>query len=115
MSDELRAWLSVEIKQRGWSQREFARRSDISHPLVSQVLAGDVTPSADFCIKVANALEVLPEKILRLAGILPSPPASEDDSTIAEIVDIVKTLSLPQRKLALRLLYSLYQNENEEK
>jgi transcriptional regulator with XRE-family HTH domain len=114
MSDELRTWLPAEIKQRGWSQREFARRADISHPLVSQVFAGEVPPSADFCIKAAHALEVPPEKVLRLAGILPTPPAAEDDPTIAEILDIVKNLTLPQRKLALRLLHSLYQNENEE-
>lgn len=112
MSDELRAWLSKELEKRHWSQRELARQSGISQPLVSQTLSGDVPPSADFCIKVAQALGEAPEKVLRMAGILP--PALEDDPTLAEIQDLVRNLPPSQRKDVLRYIRFLFQNDKEE-
>jgi transcriptional regulator with XRE-family HTH domain len=114
MTNELRAWISQEVDRRGWSYRELARRSGVSHTLVSRMLSGDMPPSADFCIKVAQALEEPPEKLLRLAGILPPSLASEDDPTIAEIQDILKNLPPAQHKEVLRFLRFLYQASKDE-
>jgi transcriptional regulator with XRE-family HTH domain len=115
MSDKLRTWLSKELEKRRWSHGELARLSGISRPLISQVLAGDVTPSADFCIKVAQALNEAPEKVLRLTGILPSHPTSDDDSILAELHDLVENLPPQRRKQALDFLRFLYQSEQSEK
>jgi transcriptional regulator with XRE-family HTH domain len=109
MSDELRAFVSEEIKKRGWSQRKLARQSDTSHPLISQVLSGDVPPSADFCIKVAQALGEPPEKLLRLAGIL---PPTSDDPTLEELNNIIKNLS-PQARQEL-LSYARFRLRQEK-
>ena len=113
MSDELRAWLSKEIKQRGWSHKELTRRSKVSAPLISQVLAGDVPPTAKFCIKVAQALDEPPEKVLRLARILPTSPAL-DDPTKAELHDLIENMPPDQRKELLRYARYLFRSGHEE-
>ena len=109
MSDELRGWLSNELKQQGWSYRELGRRADISNALVSRIMTGDMPPSADFCIKVAQALGESPVLVLVLAGILP-PQAPDDDSTLQETVELLRNLPPEQRQQALDYIRFLYQN-----
>lgn len=108
MSDELRMWLSKELKKRHWSQRELARRSGISQTVISQTLSGDVNPSADFCIKVAQAFGEAPEKMLRLAEILP--PINDDDPALKEIIDTLHNMSPDQRKEILRYIRYFFQS-----
>lgn len=76
MSEALQNWLSQELKKRGWSGQEFARQVGLTQPYVSRILTGRQPPSANFCNRVAIALDVPPETVLRLAGILPGEPAS---------------------------------------
>ena len=70
--------------------------------------------SITFCYKVANALGEPPERLLRLAEILPMSPAVTDDPTLAEIHNLVDNLTPTKRKEVLRYLRFLYQNDNEE-
>jgi transcriptional regulator with XRE-family HTH domain len=113
MVDKLTTWLSKEMEQRGWSHRELARRAGVSQTAVSGTLSGERKAGCDFCIKIAYALGESPEKVLRLAGILPSPPAS-DDSTLAELHDLIQNLPPAQRKEALRYLKFLYQSGQDK-
>ena len=108
MSEALRAWLSEELERRAWSHGELARQAGVSRSFVTRVLLGDASPSVNFCYKVAQALGEAPEKVLRLAGILPTSPAS-DDSTLTELRDLVENLPPDQRAEALRYLRYLYQ------
>lgn len=71
METELVTWLNEEIKKRGWTLRELARRSDVSHTAVSKVLSGQQEPGIKFCTGIARALDVPPETVLRLAGKIP--------------------------------------------
>lgn len=114
MSDKFRTWLSKELETRHWSQRELARQSGISQAQVSQTLSGDLNPSADFCIKIAQALGETPEKVLRLAEILPQLSASEDDPILKEINDAVRNMTSKQRKEVLRYIRYLYQSGQED-
>ena len=116
MSDTLRVWITQKIEKRGWSYRELARQANISHALISRTLSGDMTPSADFCIKVAQALDVSPEMVLRLAGILPAaPPATlADDAALQELVELARTLSSDKRKELLRYTRYLLQSSQDE-
>ncbi len=109
MSDDLRAWLTQEINQRSWSHSELARQSGLSQAAVSNVLSGDRRAGADFCVKIAQALQEPPEKILRIAGILPTVP--KKDSASLEIEEITRNLSPQQRQEALRYLRYLYQSD----
>jgi transcriptional regulator with XRE-family HTH domain len=115
MSEELRAWLSKELERRRWSQGELARQAGISRSFVSMVLSGDTSPSINFCHKVAQALGEAPEKVLRLAGILPSATTSDNDPILTELQDLVRNLPPQQREEALRYLQYLYQGGKDKK
>jgi transcriptional regulator with XRE-family HTH domain len=114
MGDGLRTWVGREIKRLGWSYRELARQAGISHTLISRTLSGDMPASADFCIKIAQALGESPEKVLRLAGILLPLPDSEDDPTLSEAIDTLRNLPPNQRKEALRYIRYLYQTGQDD-
>ncbi|NJN96561.1 MAG: helix-turn-helix domain-containing protein [Anaerolineales bacterium] len=107
MSD-LGTWASEATKKRGWSYRELARRAGISHSLISKVFSDDMPPSADFCIKIASALSESPEKVLRLAGILPSSPASDND-TLQELIELARNLPPEDQKELLDYARFRYQ------
>lgn len=114
MSERLRYWLDANLKKRRWSQRKLSRQSGVSQPLISQVLQGDVVPSADFCIKVAQALEEPPEKLLRLAGLISSveTESGEDPPELAEITDLARLLSPSKRDEVLRYLRFLHHDKD---
>ena len=114
MSDKLRAWLTEELERLGWSFGELARRAKVSRPLISRTLSGDMPPSADFCIKIAQALGEPPEKVLRLADILPQLPGPEDELTLEEITDTLRNMTPEQRKEALHYIRYLYQKGQQE-
>lgn len=65
-------------------------------------MAGDRNISANFCNKIAAALDVAPENVLKLAGILPGEPTSTKPGPVtAEILQIVENLSPEQRHQVL--------------
>lgn len=91
MSEALRAWLSEELERRKWSQGDLSRQAGLSRPFISRVISGDLSPSVNFCHKIAAALGEAPEKVLRLAGILPTSMGG-DDSIVQEITEIARSL-----------------------
>lgn len=93
--DNLSSWLAEEIKTRGWSIRELARRMDTSHTTVADVISGQRQPTWDFCAKIAKVFGEPPERILRLAGLLPAEP--EPDQTENQLLAIFRQLS-PQEQ-----------------
>lgn len=111
MGDKLTDWINTRLKEMGWSQSELSKRSDVSRPLISQVLSGDKPPSADFCIKIAPALGETPEKLLRLAGILPAAPASEE-GTLQELIDLAR--SLPPEDQVEVLKYARFRHQQRK-
>ncbi|HXV44153.1 MAG TPA: helix-turn-helix transcriptional regulator [Anaerolineae bacterium] len=98
MADKLIIWLSDELKRRGWSHRELARRAEISQTAVSTVVSGERKPGWDFCAAIARALGEPPETIMRMAELLPTLPKTGDSETIQKLVELVKQLpELAQR------------------
>ena len=112
MGEKLREWLSQELDRLNWSHRELARKSDLSQSIVSKTIRGDRNPSAEFCIKVATALGQPPEKLLRLADILPD--TQEDDPTLTELFDSLRNMSSEQRKEVLRYVHFLQSRQDEK-
>ncbi|GAA3878737.1 hypothetical protein GCM10022243_49310 [Saccharothrix violaceirubra] len=68
--------LTASLRQRGWSQNRFAKRSGLSPQTVSNLVRGYMThlpgepwkPSEDVVRRVASGLEERPSVWLRLAG-----------------------------------------------
>lgn len=95
-TESFTVWINKEIKERGWSLRELARRSNLSSTAVINVMNQHRRPGTDFCKGVARAFRISPDEVMRRAGILPpSPP---------------KTIRLSE---ALRLFNSLTESEQE--
>ena len=88
-------WLSTTLDQKGWSNKELARKSGMSPAAVSQVLTGRQKPGVEFCLGVADALQEPPTKVFRLAGLLPKNP--DGDEVLEDIVYYYSMMSSRKR------------------
>lgn len=114
MDNELGTWLSNELARRGLSHRQFAKQALIAHSLISRVISGETKATADFCIKIANALGESPERLLRLAGYLPPAVAAPDnDPTLQTLFNLLPGLSPDQRKEVLRYVRYIHERGSE--
>jgi len=66
----------------GWSQNEVAARSGMSSAAMSNIISKGVIPTPANCIKIAKALDVPPEVVLRLAGYVRLPESMDDEEAI---------------------------------
>lgn len=105
METRFSEWLVGQLRERGWSQRELARRSDVSHTTVSDVLGNVRRPTWDFCASIAGPLERQPDEVFVLAGLKPEPsqPVSEE----AEALRILRELTQDLRIAAVAMLRGL--------
>ncbi|MCB0210746.1 MAG: XRE family transcriptional regulator [Anaerolineae bacterium] len=110
MTNKIGSYLTDELEQRGWSHSELARRAGVAQVTVSLVIAGKRNPGCDFCIKIAQALGESPEKLLRLADILP--PALGDNATVQEIMDTLK--QLPEQEQEEVLKYAKFRLQQQK-
>lgn len=53
------------LARKGWSQRELARQSGLHWQTIGRILSGDMTPTTDTAEKIADALDMGPEKIFK--------------------------------------------------
>lgn len=60
------AWLSDELKQRNWRQRQLAEASGVSQQTASRWLAGRSTPAGIHLRSLAVAFDVTTDEILAL-------------------------------------------------
>ena len=91
METEFTRWLQDQLKLRGWSNRELARRSGISHTWVNTILDGK-HPDADFCIAIAESLEIDPIFLQRKAGLLSPEPGNTERLTLRELWQILNQM-----------------------
>lgn len=115
MSDKLITWLTGELRTRGWSHRELARRASLSQTAISTVLSGERLPGWDFCAAIARPLEVTPEDVLRLAGLLPNLLGPSDDLLIRQLSERFNQLSFDRRQRVLEFVKFEYQQQSQEK
>lgn len=104
-------WLTDELVRQNWSGRELARRADISHSSVANVLGGQA-PTWEFCATIAEPLKLSPVEVFLRAGkltvadvvqVIPSLPNQTSD-TEAELFTVVHQLDETDRRSLLRLL-----------
>jgi transcriptional regulator with XRE-family HTH domain len=111
MSENFRLWLEQELKGRGWSHGELARRASLAQATVSNVITGQRQPGCEFCIKAAQAFGLSPVLILVKAGILPSQEPT-DDLTVQEITELARSLPPEDRAELLKYARFRYQQRN---
>ena len=49
-------WINKEVKKRGWTNAELARRAGISNASISNTMNGHNVVTWDFCAAIARAL-----------------------------------------------------------
>jgi transcriptional regulator with XRE-family HTH domain len=59
--------------KRGWNQSELARRANLNRAYISQLEAGRRIPGAVILLKVADALDVTVDELVRDAAPSPTP------------------------------------------
>lgn len=72
MKRDFKVWLQSQMDDKGWSQKELARRSGISQPLISLIISGNRQPSWDACAALASALGTSPVEVFVMAELLPN-------------------------------------------
>ena len=108
-------WLNEEIKQRGWSLRETARRMEVSHTTVVNLANERVTPSVNLCTKLAAVFGVPRERVFKLAGILPATAIGNDDGRKQEIEEYWPYLTAEDRDTIAMLTRTLYEKRAKYK
>lgn len=79
MDKDFSTWLIDEMNTRGWSNSELARRANVVPSTVSMIVSRRKKPGIDFCTGIARALKTPPERVFRLAGLLPLVIGDDND------------------------------------
>ena len=103
--ENLTDFLEAELARRSWRPADLARAAGVPDATISHILNGSRRAGPDVCNALARALDKPPERIFRLAGLLPPvPPAVEEEQ---EAVRILRGLSPDLREAAMRMLRGL--------
>ena len=111
--DKFKPWLLQELKNRSWRRVDFAHRAGLSMASLSDVLNGIYRPGPDMCKAIAQALGEPPEKLFRLAGLLPPLPEAEDE-LLYELLETFQRLTPEKRREALDYAGWQRQRQQEE-
>ena len=106
-------WLLGEIGRRGWTRRELAKQSGLSESSVYMILNGQRGASLEFCVGVAQALEIRPEVVLQQAGLLP--PAPPEVAEEAGLLAAFRRLSGQMRQAMVETIQNLARIEADER
>jgi transcriptional regulator with XRE-family HTH domain len=98
-------YLEEELHRRSWRPADLARAAGVPDATISHILNGSRRAGPEVCNAIARALGEPPERIFRLAGLLPGLPAPVEEER--EAVRILRGLSPDLRAVAMRLLRSL--------
>jgi transcriptional regulator with XRE-family HTH domain len=111
MEDKLSIWLNDQLEEHGWSMRELARRAGVSGASISLLISGQMSLSADMSRKLAQALDVPLEEVMRRAGILP--PEPPETPSLIEAMRHFARLSKEQQKQMVIQMKALADAEEE--
>ena len=105
VTNDLVPWLVKTLDERGWSQRELARRSNVSSTTVSEVVSYRRIPTWEFCATIAQALNVPPVEVFALAGLMHAPPSPVEGEE--EFVSLLRRLPASARNTVVSMLRGL--------
>jgi transcriptional regulator with XRE-family HTH domain len=116
MNNDKFAWVDWMIRERealGWSPADLARKAEVSRTVISLYEKRKrLNPDEKTLSKIAIALKYPPEKLLRLANILP--PSLEINETMEEAQQIISMYRHSSTRIQA-LKYLKYLQVEEEK
>lgn len=89
-------WLTRALGERGWSQADLARRSQLSSSHVSRLLSGARRPRTEACTRIAQALHVSQASVFQQAGLIRN--ASHEPPEVDELCTIARLLPEQDRR-----------------
>ncbi len=99
---ELTDFIQQELKKRGWSQADLARRSGMTTGGISMLLTQTRKPSPDTLNILAKVFNYPPEKLFIIAGLLPK--ESEASSQKEELLYLFDQLPEKERSDLLKYI-----------
>lgn len=115
MEENFVDWLLEEIEKRGWSISHLARQAGVAQSTISLIVSGQRQPGPDVCRGIAEALGEPPERVFRLARLLPPLPGGEVDlEDFLDMLDYVKRLSPERRAEIMRYLIFSYHEQTRQ-
>ena len=108
-NDVGRFWEWFERARGELSVRQIERQAGCPRGRIGNVYSTKAKPSEMVCQSIARALHEPPEKVLRLAGLLPPLPSVEDKS-YGELVELAKELTIQERREVYDLMLWKYQS-----
>ena len=110
---EFSVWLKAELARRKWKPRELARRAELDDGIISRALSGARVPSTKSLERIADALDVPIEEVLRQVGILP--PDEEEDQWVIRMSRRLERLPPEFREIAEAMIKVLADRETAER
>jgi transcriptional regulator with XRE-family HTH domain len=109
MDGRMAVWFRTQIEDRGWSLREMARRVDVSHTTIVNLVNGRSRPSVELCKRVAHTFGVSHLEVMRLAGLLdPAPP---DTARLEEVKQLFTELTREEQDIVLAQIRALVERK----
>lgn len=109
-NNQLPNYLKEQLKRRKWSGRTLAMYAGVSHSTVARAVNGTHVPGPENLAKIAIALEVTPLYLLRLAGHIDPPPASEFHPSATYIAQRLSKLPREVRESAIETVGAVVDN-----
>jgi transcriptional regulator with XRE-family HTH domain len=110
--ERLRNWIEIELKKRRWKPADLAHAVGVGTSTISKTLNGNTEPKPRLITDIAKVLDSTPEKLYRLAGLLPE--VDESNTTLQEIKEIANNLTPQQRREAANYLLYLLQKQRRD-
>src|SRR5215213_3090756 len=110
-------WLRTQLRRRGWTAAELARRLHVPSGTISRWMSGERQPSSRSCDLLADVLSVDLDLVLTLAGHRPGPEAAAPDDQRADIIALLERITLTPDRAAglLGTLSSWLELDREER
>lgn len=88
-------WLKNQIKQKGMTQAELAKRIKVTPSLISHLLAGDRGTTTENIVAIARALNIPPEEVFRASAgiVIPNPNRFTEKAE-----HIINSFKMPETK-----------------
>jgi transcriptional regulator with XRE-family HTH domain len=105
-------WLRQKVASRGWKQADLVRASGLSRGTISNLFLGIITePDHATCVRIADALGVTIQEVLRAVGLMP--PAMSSDWAMA-LLERIEALPEGKRGAAELFVDFLYESVGED-
>lgn len=92
-------WLANQLRRRELSQADFSRTTGFGTGTISRWIANARVPDPDSCDRIADALHIDVETVLRKAGHLPE--VESVDEFAEEIMALVKRIHWTAERVAI--------------